>query len=94
MHNQRIERLWSEVNRVVSSFYIDLFNFMESSGILEAHDECDLFPLHYVYVPAIQVSLDEFISQWNHHGPRTMGSMSPWHSGILSLSVLGWMILT
>ena len=82
VHNQRIERLWSEVDRVVSSFYIDLFIFMENSGILDAHDECDLFALH-VYVPAIQASLDNFISQWNHHGVRTMGSMSPlalWYS--------------
>ena len=83
VHNQRIERLWTEVNRVVSSLYIDLFIFMENTGILDARDECDLFALHYVYVRAIQASLDEFISQWNHHGLRTMASMSPlalWYS--------------
>ena len=76
VHNQRIERLWSEVNRAVSSFYIDLFKFMENSGILDAHDECDLIALHYVYVPAIQL-----ISQWS-----TMGCMSPlalWYSELV-----------
>ena len=77
VHNQRIARLWAEVNRVVSSFYVDPFNFMEYTGILDAHDERDLFALHYVYKPAIQASLDEFISQWNHHGLHTMRSMSP-----------------
>lgn len=51
------------MNRVVSSFYIALFNFMEYTGILDADDERDLFTPHYVYKPAIQASLDEFISQ-------------------------------
>ena len=73
VHNQRSERLLAEVNRVVSSFYIDLLNFMEYTGILDAHDKRDLFVLHYVYKPAIQGSLDEFISQWNYHGLRSPG---------------------
>ena len=90
VHNQRIERLWAEVNRVVSSFYIDLFNFMEYTGSLDAHDERDLFALHYVYKPAIQASLDEFISQWNYHGLRTMRSISPlalWYSEMVASGV-------
>ncbi|XP_074627042.1 uncharacterized protein LOC141885050 [Acropora palmata] len=90
VHNQRIEWLWAEVNRVVSSFYIDLFNFMEYTGILDAHDERDLFALHYVYKPAIQASLDEFISQWNYHGLLTMRSMSPlalWYSEMVASGV-------
>ena len=35
VHNQRIKRLWAEVYWVVSSLYIDLFIFMEYSGILD-----------------------------------------------------------
>ena len=90
VHNQRIERLWAEVNRVVSSFYIDLFIFMENSCILDSNDERDLFALHYVYEQAIQASLDEFTSQWNYHGLRTMRSMSPlavWYSGLVPFGV-------
>jgi len=68
VHNQRIERLWAEVNRVVSSFYIDRFKHTE---------ERNLFALHCVWMPAIQASLDKFISQWNYHDLRTMRSMSP-----------------
>ena len=67
-HNQTIERLWAEVNRVVSAFYGDLFVFMEEDGILDSHSEQHIFALHYVYLPAIRASLDEFILQWNHHG--------------------------
>lgn len=77
VHNQRIERLWAEVNRVSSSYYKDLFQFMEESELLDAHDEIDLYALHHVYIPAIQASLNEFVNQWNHHGLRTMRSMSP-----------------
>ena len=35
VHNQRIKRLWAEVNWVVSSLYIDLFIFMEYTAILD-----------------------------------------------------------
>ena len=34
VHNQRIERLWAEVNRVSSALYKELFDFIEISGIL------------------------------------------------------------
>ena len=76
-HNQRIQRLCAEVNRVVSSLYIDLFIFMENTGIHDAHDECDLFVLHCLNVRAIQASLDEYISHWNHYGLPTMANMPP-----------------
>ena len=56
VHNQRIKRRWAEVNWVGSPLYIDLFIFMENTGILDAHGECDLFAIHYVHVRAIQAS--------------------------------------
>lgn len=85
VHNQRIERLWAEVNRVCSAYYKDLFNFMQDEGILDCNDERDLYAMHYVFLPAIQASLDEFVRQWNNHGLRTVNSMSPlalWYSEI------------
>ena len=90
VHNQRIKRLWAEVNRVSSTYYKDLFQFMEESEILDAHDELDLYALHYIYLPAIQSSLNEFVNQWNHHGLRTMHSISPlalWYSEVIEIGV-------
>ena len=87
VHNQRIERLWADVNRVSSALYKDLFEFLENSGTLDALDELHLFALRYVYLPRINASLAEFKSQWNHHGVRTTGHQTPlalWHTGILN----------
>jgi hypothetical protein len=63
---------------------------MEEIEILNAHDELDLYALHYIYLPAIQASLKEFVNQWNHHGLRTMHSISPlalWYSEVIEIGV-------
>lgn len=39
VHNQRIERLWAELNRVVSYHYSDLFTFMQDENILDSLSE-------------------------------------------------------
>ena len=87
VHNQRIERLWAEVNRVSSALYKDLFDFLENSGTLDSLDELHLLALQYVFVPRINASLREFTSQWNHHGIRTVGHQTPlamWYTGLLT----------
>ncbi|KAL3847261.1 hypothetical protein ACJMK2_018182 [Sinanodonta woodiana] len=77
VHNQRIERLWAETNRVLSRYYRRLFMFMEDLGLLSNLDEVDLFVLHFVFLPQIQRSLDEFYNQWNYHGLSSIGHQSP-----------------
>ena len=49
MHNQRIEQLWAEVNRVLSVLYIGIFNFFEERILLDAFNEESLFALHFVF---------------------------------------------
>lgn len=53
VHNQRIERLWAEVKRVVSGYYKDLFLFMENFGLLDSTDPLHITALHHVYQPRI-----------------------------------------
>ncbi|KAK4881534.1 hypothetical protein RN001_004853 [Aquatica leii] len=60
VHNQRIERFWAEVNRVVTKPFKQLLLFMEVQNLLDEHNEIDLFCLHYVYLPKIEGSLTEF----------------------------------
>ena len=39
VHNQRIERLWADLRRVVISYYIRLFLHLESSQVLDRLNE-------------------------------------------------------
>lgn len=87
VHNQRIERLWAELNRVVSFHYVNLFNFMEVHGVLDSLNELHLFCLHYIYLPRIQRAVNEFQNQWNNHGLSTEGGQTPlqlWQRGIVN----------
>lgn len=87
VHNQRIERLWAELNRVGCRNFINIFNFMEEQGVLDSLNELHLFCLHYVYLPRIQQAVTEFINQWNNHGLSTQGGQTPlqlWHSGVIN----------
>ena len=49
--NQRIERLWAEVDRVTSALYKDLFDILERSGTLDSLDELHLVALQYICAP-------------------------------------------
>ena len=56
-HNQRIERLWSDVYRCVCHMYHYVF-MAWNSGILNPEDSTHLFALHLVYLPRINHALD------------------------------------
>jgi hypothetical protein len=98
VHNQRIERLWAEVNRVMTALYKDLFQFLERTEQLDSFNEVHLFALQYVFLPRINVSLAEFQRHWNHHGMRTTNHQSPlalWHTNMIMAapddsSVINW----
>ncbi|XP_028408223.1 uncharacterized protein LOC114530807 [Dendronephthya gigantea] len=89
VHNQRIERLWAEVNRVLSSPYKDIYQFLKERTLLDSLNEVHLFALHFVYLPRTNASLTEFACQWNHHGLRTMNHQTPltlWQTDMINLS--------
>ena len=67
VHNQRIERLWRDVHNYVSTFYKNVFYYLESIEMLDPNNEIDLYVLHYVFMPRLNKSLDIFVMQWNNH---------------------------
>lgn len=77
VHNTRIERLWRDVYRLVSSSYAEVFTELESVGALHTDNETDIYALHFVFLPRINASLDTFRSAWNNHSLSTESNMSP-----------------
>ena len=77
VHNQRIERLWRDVFNACLILYYNLFNYMENIGILDIDNDLHIFCLHYVYLPRINNSLNQFQSGWNDHPLSSMSQLSP-----------------
>lgn len=77
VHNQRIERLWRDMFRVVILPYYRLFYSMEYNNILNPSNDTHLFSLHYTYIPRINRALCEFQKAWNFHGLSSEKSYSP-----------------
>ena len=49
VHNQRIERLWKDVNLYIVQFFKNLFYYLESIQLLDPVNEVHLLTLHLVY---------------------------------------------
>ena len=77
VHNQRIERLWRDVGRLVITRFRELFSSMERQSILNYDNRIHCMALHFVYRPRIQYSLDEFSRNWNFHKIDTEHNRSP-----------------
>jgi hypothetical protein len=77
VHNQRIERLWRDVFTCIGHTYYSLFYDMEDGGLLDPLNEKHLFCLHYIYIPRINLQLEQFIEGWNSHPLRTERGLSP-----------------
>ena len=78
VHNQRIERLWRDVNRIVCRPYKNIFYYLESEHLLDPLNDVHLHCLHRIYIPRINKSLHEFCQQTNNHSMRTERNMSPY----------------
>ena len=86
VHNQRIERLWREVNCIVCSRFVNIFSYLESL-IFDTTNEIHLFALHLVYIPLISQALQELSEAWNCHSLSTEGNLSQrqlWVQGMLT----------
>ena len=86
VHNQRIERLWREINSIVCSRFVNIFSYLESL-LFDTTNELHLFVLHLVYTPLINQALNELTEAWNCHPLSTEGNLSPrqlWVQGMIS----------
>ena len=77
MHNERVEGLWRDVHRCIASIFTTTFRSLESNEKLGALNEVDLYCLHYVFLPHINISLLEFQESWNNHALSSEGNKSP-----------------
>ncbi|XP_055351690.1 uncharacterized protein LOC129597992 [Paramacrobiotus metropolitanus] len=77
VHNQRIERLWRDLGRVVIKLFRSIFIHMENMQILDMTSARDMMVLHLVFTERIQNKLNSFISFFNNHKLRTEGEKSP-----------------
>ena len=77
VHNTRIERLWRDVFRSVSSSFVSVFNELENLDALNPQNEVDLFCLHRVFIPRINSALVEFQAAWNQHALSSENNLSP-----------------
>ena len=90
VHNQRIERLWGEVKRVVVRHYQNIFYFMENHQLLDQLNDIHLFCLHYIYLPRINNALKELVAAWNWHPLSSANNRSPeqlWQSGMHAYNI-------
>ncbi len=78
VHNQRIERLWKDVNLYIVQYFKNLFHYFESIQLLDPVNEVHLLALHCVYKPRINRAVKSFVQQWNHHPISTEGNRSPY----------------
>lgn len=76
VYNQRIERIWREVNRWMTSFHL-IFQHLRQLRLYDPDDPIDQFVLGFVYLPLVRRSLAKFIRIWNHHKLRTEGYRTP-----------------
>ena len=61
VHNQRIEHLWRDVNRVIVSRFLNIFLNLQHEQLLDIDDEVNLLALHLTYIPIINEAIKLFV---------------------------------
>ena len=86
VHNSRVERTHRDVYSGVLAFYSRVFQQLEDEGNQDDLNDVHIFSLHHIYIPRIQNSLEELVSQMNNRPVSTERNHSPlqmWERGML-----------
>jgi hypothetical protein len=78
VHNERVERLWRDVNRCICQQFSAIFIELEDNHRFDPLNEVDIYCLHHVFLPKINKALQEFKESWNHHNISTEGNKTPY----------------
>ena len=76
VHNQRIERLWRDVNRWLTPFHL-IFAILRQNDLYEPTDPVDKTAIIFVYLPLLRRSVRQFTRVWNNHKMRTEHHRTP-----------------
>lgn len=76
-HNQRIESYWRFIRSHCLQFYRDLFRVMSRHGRLNCQIDSHRFVLVYLFLPLINLTLEEWLLAWNNHKIRTEQHKTP-----------------
>ncbi|KAK4687673.1 hypothetical protein P7C73_g2440, partial [Tremellales sp. Uapishka_1] len=77
VRNQRIERLWVDLQEWCTAKYRELFIWLEKQHLLEVDNPYELWALHFCFLPQLNAALSFFVNRWNKHGLRTANNDSP-----------------
>ena len=76
-HNERVERLWRDVNRCVLKPFANQFRLLEENGLLDPLNEVDMFCLHFSYHARIEQCISFFQEAWNNHQLSSESNATP-----------------
>lgn len=86
----RIERLWRDVRVIVTNKYSAILLCLEEDGLLDISSTDDLFCVHYIILPRLQMDLGIFTEGWNHHPLSSERNQCPeqlWQLGLMQTNI-------
>ena len=77
VHNQRIVRLRRDLYFQKTATFFQLFCHMEENTILDVRNEVHMCSLHYIFLPLVNVQLNDFVNGWISHGLSLPPTIEP-----------------
>ena len=77
VQNQRLERFFGDVFYGCTSYFYELFSYLEIRGYLDVKNHTHLWSFEYVFQPRIDELLHRFAAGWNAHPISTSANKTP-----------------